>query len=303
MRRLLGFLILLLCPAVQAQNIEGQIIAAQYGTWTVPGTSPNSYAFSPTSCRVQGGASFFFAFTVGTPIKIIDGNPSLDEVVTPTSYVNTNDTCAVSIAPVNPHSTPFYLQSATGGLQEALNQNMTTPATNTIVLSSAWYQLVGPANVNAQIAAAKGGTQLNLVDVTTTPYNWYQWNGTHYVLVPVGSGGGQFNLTTNGNSGPAVLTPGTPPTLNVPNYAVSSAGQLGTRQSDLPVNNSTNTQPVDTDIYIANSPTSGASVYTPQQAATAANAHNGAFVIQPGAGRTRQLERTRQKVTASLDHG
>ncbi len=72
----------------------------------------------------------------------------------------------------------------------------------------------------------------------------------------------------------------------MPNYAVGSAGQLGTRQSDLPVNNSTNTSPVDADIYIANSPTAGASVYTPQQAVTAANAHNGSFIIQPGAGRT-----------------
>ena len=60
------------CPGVlwtqvQAQNIEGQIIASEYGTWTVPGYTSNAYSFAPGSCRVQGGASFFFAFNVGTP--------------------------------------------------------------------------------------------------------------------------------------------------------------------------------------------------------------------------------------------
>lgn len=253
MRKLIALLAVVFCCAhLQAQNIEGQIIASQYGTWKVPGTSPNSYAFSPTSCRVQGGASFFFAFATGTPVTIVDGTPSLTETVTPTSEVDTNDTCAISIAPVNAHQTPFYLTSATGGLQEALNQNMTTPATNTIVLNTAWYQMVGPANVAAQIAAAKGGTQLNLVDVTTTPYNWYQWNGTQYILVPLGG----------------------------------SAGNLGTRQADILANNQGNTAAVDQDIYIANSPTTGTTVYTPQQAATSANAHNGSFILQPGAGRT-----------------
>ena len=129
---------------------------------------------------------------------------------------------------------------------------MTTPATNTIVLDSAWYQQVGAANVAAVIGAAQGGTQLNLVDVTTTPYNWYHWNGTQYALVPLGG----------------------------------SAGNLGTRQSDILGNNQGNTAAVDQDIYIAGSPTAGVSTYTPQQAVTAAAAHNGSVILQPGAGRT-----------------
>ena len=145
MKKVLALLPLLLCVAsVQAQNIEGQIIASQYGKWRVPGYAPNTYSsFAPDSCRVQGGASFFFAFSSGTPITIVDANPSMTETVTPTAIVNSNVSCAITIAPVNDHQVPFYLTSATGGLQEALSQNMTTPATNTVVLDSAWYQLVG----------------------------------------------------------------------------------------------------------------------------------------------------------------
>src|ERR1700722_12151203 len=148
MKRLVWFLpILFWCAGAQGQNIEGQIIASQYGKWRVPGYAPNTYSsFAPDSCRVQGGASFFFAFSPGTSIQIVDANPSLTETVTPTATVNSNVTCAISIAPVNDHQVPFYLASATGGLQEALSQNMTTPATNTVVLDSAWYELVGTAN-------------------------------------------------------------------------------------------------------------------------------------------------------------
>jgi hypothetical protein len=76
-KNLLALLAILYCVTnVQAQNIEGQIIASQYGLWRVPGYAANTYSsFAPTSCRVQGGASFFFAFTAGTPTKIVDGNP------------------------------------------------------------------------------------------------------------------------------------------------------------------------------------------------------------------------------------
>src|ERR1700739_2725185 len=147
MKKVLALLTLLLCTAcVQAQNIEGQIIASQYGKWRVPGYAPNTYSsFAPDSCRVQGGASFFFAFSSGTSIRIVDANPSLTETVTPTAIVNSNVSCSISIAPVNDHQVPFYLTSATGGLQEALNQNLTIPQTNTVILDSAFYQLVGGA--------------------------------------------------------------------------------------------------------------------------------------------------------------
>ena len=162
MKKLLVLLTVLVCCAnVQAQNIEGQIIASQYGKWRVPGYAPNTYSsFAPSSCRVQGGASFFFAFTVGTPIAIVDANPALTETVMPTSTVDTNVSCAVTIAPINDHEVPFYLTSATGGLQEALNQNFTTPQTNTVILDSTFYELVGgAANAAAVIAAAQGSTQ------------------------------------------------------------------------------------------------------------------------------------------------
>ena len=102
----------------------------------------------------------------------------------PTSTVDSNVSCAVTIAPINDHQVPFYLTSATGGLQEALNQNFTTPQANTVILDNVFYELVGgAANAAAVIAAAQGSTKLGLMDVTQVPTVWYQWNGTQYVKV------------------------------------------------------------------------------------------------------------------------
>lgn len=176
MKRILFSLILVIAVRVShAQNIEGQIIASQYGQWRVEGYSADTYSFAPTACRVKGGASFFVPFQVGTPALIADGNPALNEVVTPSALAYNNQTCSVTITPANHHQLPFYLASATGGLQEALNANMTNPGINTIILSNDWYRLGG---TTAIIGTVKGSVNLNLVDVTTAPSTWYVWNVT-----------------------------------------------------------------------------------------------------------------------------
>lgn len=184
------FLILLLFLAptwLIAQNVESQIIAAQYGSWQVVGYAPSTYTFAPNTCRVQGGASFFNAFSVGVPIRIVDGNPSLSETVTPSAVTINNTTCAITISPAHQHNLPFYLTSATGGLQEAINAAHTEPAVNTVILDTTFYTLVGASNVSSTIYAASGYTQLGLVDVTQTPYVWYGWNGSHYVPIALAS--------------------------------------------------------------------------------------------------------------------
>lgn len=251
MKKLFGVvLILFCCASVQAQNIEGQIIASEYGRWKVPGYAANTFsAFAPDSCRVQGGASFFFAFTVGTPLLIVDSNPALTETVTPTSVVNSNVACAVSIAPVNNHQLPFSLTSATGGLQEALSQNLTNPQPNTVILDNAFYnQVGGAANVAGIIATVQGNAKLGLMDLTQVPTVWYAWNGTQYVKV--GNGGVGTGLNTEVN--------------------------------DLVANNVTNTAAQDLYDFVATGPT----VNNPQAAINAAAASNGSVILQPGVGRT-----------------
>ncbi|MGC2400607.1 MAG: hypothetical protein WA510_12515, partial [Acidobacteriaceae bacterium] len=248
MKKLLAVISLLLCcSCTRAQNIEGQIVASQYGRWRVPGYQPNTYnSFAPDSCRVQGGASFFPAFTVGTPVEIVDSQPSLNEVVTPTSIIESNVTCSITIAPVNNHQIPFYLTSATGGLQEALNNNLSSPQSNTVILDNVFYQLLPPgATAISVIGSVKGGPTLGLIDITTVPTTWYQWNGTQYVKV---------NIT-------------------------GTSGALGTLQNDVLGNNSTNTTAIDLYNFYATS------TYSPASAVAAAEAHNGSVTLSNSVGR------------------
>lgn len=201
MRRLPAALLVAFAScAAQAQTIEGQPIASQYGGWKVSGFAPNTYSFAPSSCRVQGGSSFFPAFTVGTPVRIVDGNPALSETVTPTAVTIDNVTCSITIAPVNQHNLPFYLTSATAGLQEALNANTTNPQPNTIVLNNDFYQLAGSSSAAAAIiASVQGQPQIGLVDITQVPTVWYQWNASQYVAVGGSVGGvGAFSQWQEG---------------------------------------------------------------------------------------------------------
>ena len=248
MKRIFLVLMGLVCVSgARGQNIEGQIIASQYGKWKVPGYAANTYSsFAPDSCRVQGGASFFFAFSAGTPIKIVDATPDMTETVMPTAIVNSNVACAITVAPLHDHQLPFSLTSATGGLQEALNANLTNPQSNTVILDNEFYQSVGGAtNAATVIAAAQGSYSLGLMDVTQTPTVFYQWNGTQYVKVGGGGGGADLNTLAN----------------------------------DLVANNSNNTAAQDLYDFVATGS------YSAQSAVSAATTNNGSVIIQPSAGR------------------
>src|SRR6201994_2155506 len=187
MKKLLLFVLAMLpcVPTLRGQT-GGQIIAAQYGEFRVIGSSAGGFSFPPATCQVSGGGRNFAAFSAGTPIKIVDSNPNFTEVATPSSvYISA---CSLNMATVYTHVPPFYLTSGTGGLQEAINANQTNDGPNTIVLNAEWYKLISPGNAAGIIAAVHGIPDLGLVDVTTTPSTFYQWNGSQYTAVAVGSG-------------------------------------------------------------------------------------------------------------------
>jgi hypothetical protein len=207
-----------------AQNIEGQIIAAQYGQWQLPGTATNSFVFLPNQCQVSGGGVNIAVPQQGNLVRIVDpGNPALDETVV-AGRVNINE-CSVQLTPANVHVPPFYLTSGTAGLQEAINANPAANQQNSVILNQQWYALGGSAEI---IAGVHGSTLISLVDITTTPYTWYVWNGTKYSAVaasgtPGGSSGSlQYNaggsfaganlvglIRGNGTSAPTSAVPGT----------------------------------------------------------------------------------------------
>ncbi len=175
---------------VQAQN-TGQIVAAHYGEFQVAGSTAGGFSFPPATCQVSADGKNFAAFSAGTPIRIVDGSPNQSEVATPSAvYIQA---CSVIMTTAYTHAPPYYLTSGTGGLQEAINANQTTDGPNTILLDAEWYKLIASGSAASVIASAQGIADLGIEDVTTTPYTFYQWNGTQYAAVTTGGGSSNYN--------------------------------------------------------------------------------------------------------------
>jgi hypothetical protein len=191
-------MVLVLVPCLlplQGQN-NGQIIAAQYGEFRVSGFDTGGFSFPPATCQVSAGGKNFAAFSAGTPIKIVDSNPNLTEVATPTSvYVGA---CSVNMVTLYNHVPPYYLTSGTGGLQEAITANQTIYGPNNIVLDTNWYSLIAPGNAASIIASVHGIPDLGLEDITTTPVHVLSVE-----RIAVHRGGGCFRATiTRGRPAP-----------------------------------------------------------------------------------------------------
>lgn len=241
MKRLLLALLAIafLCPRLQAQNVEGQIIASQFGSYRVPGIATGSLQFEPATCQVTGGGKNFAAFTTGVPVKIVDSNPALNEIDTPSNVFISQ--CAISMSTSHIHATPFYLTSGTGGLQEAIiNGPVRGGGPNTIILNADWYAQVSPGSPSAVIAAVTGNTNLGLVDVTTTPYTTYRWNGSQYVINTVtGATIPSTTLVLKGGNALGVAQAATPGTdYVIPTGSVASLNAA----SALPNNTTATTQ-------------------------------------------------------------
>ena len=273
MKKILLLLLIGLPCCARAQNIEGQIVASQFGEFKVQ-SEGNGFAFDPASCNVSGGGKNIPAFATGTPIKIVDNNPALIEIAIPISASINGSYCTVSMPTQYTH-TSFYLTSGTGGLQEAItNSKLLSGGPNTIILNAEWYELVSPANAATVIASVTGGASFGLVDVTTTPYSYYQWNGSQYVAVSAGSGSASFpaspgivyntnaSSATNASSSQIASALNTSPSTQLAPgvLPIASSGSLGVVKPD-----GTTTSVSGSGVITANTP-SGApnlGVFTP----------------------------------------
>lgn len=199
MRKII-FLLILGASLAQAQTGNGafpqkQYYASDYGAWQIPSQTANTYIFSPPSaCIVSqpSTSSPFDVFSTNAPILIRDASPSASEVVTPSNVISNSSFCGVIVSPIRNH-TSFTLMSATGGLQEVLNQiPAAIPYSVEVDIDRNWYvaiQAVPGATAAGLIASVKGNLAAYLVDKSQAPFVWYTWSGSQYVAVTIGSSG------------------------------------------------------------------------------------------------------------------
>ena len=222
-------------PAVNAQGALPPlwVRAAEFNQWSFPSQAANTYTFSGTNCfvypQVQGQLypGSFFAFGPNAnpyPVFIQDANPSNSEIVTPTAVSTVSSACGFIGSPVNQH-TSFVVKSGTAGLQEAVGTlgSAATPAYPwTVVIDRTTYSQVSglpSGTVPTIIAALKGSINVQLVDITTTPFSYYSWSGSAYVP----SQTSQFYPTVAASTGA-----GTSPTISIKGNAVSGTVTLTT---------------------------------------------------------------------------
>jgi hypothetical protein len=179
-----------LCVAAaagHAQSITHQFVASQFNNWhALPQSGPysntnlvagaNVVSVNPCS-YAAGGAPNIPVFVASTPIKVVDpGNAAVDEIITPTSI--TNGGCTATLTTSNAHTSPYFFQSGTYGLQEALNASVLSNQINTVLLDTNWFQAGGTSTI---IYSAAGNANTDISAVNFAPEVAYGWNGTHYV--------------------------------------------------------------------------------------------------------------------------
>lgn len=195
------------------------VYARAYNGWSIVGQQASTYTFNGGACSFSpynnGQSAPIFDFsglqgssTVYNPVFIQDANPSLNEIVTPTSTTNTAASCGFAATVANSH-TSFTLTSGTAGLQEAITAQLQTTPSFVVVLDKYWYQLVAafPSTTTPQsiIGAVTGSANVYIADMTTAPWTFYIWNGSKYVA-SAPSGGVPFTSLT-ALSAPTALRP------------------------------------------------------------------------------------------------
>lgn len=234
----LGALMLVMAVPVTAQSGQAlppsEVWAEGYNVLNIMGQGANTFtwnfsnATSPGACYgypLNNGASIpFFVFgltSAPVPIFIRDVNPTLSEVVTPSSATVTGSSCGFSASPANSHTT-FWVSSGSAGLYEALYANLKSPALLRVNLDAYWKTLVaalpGSKTVGGLIASiptSLGSVNLVIVDKTTTPATEYAWNGAAYaanggglptIAAGAGLGTGPAGLTVTGNGAGGVIS-------------------------------------------------------------------------------------------------
>lgn len=232
--------------------------ASDYGQWQIVGQTPNSYTFLPISaCQVPAPSTgTFFPFATNAPVEIVDVNSANSEVVTPSAVTPSatnpsSSSCGITVSPAHQHYN-FRLQSGTAGLQEVLNQISATNAFPAVVwLDRQWYTAASaiPGTTPAAIIAdAQGNSAVRLVDDTTTPFQYYAWNGSNYVIVGTATGGSSMPTVAAGAAA------GTSPTI---------ANASGGNGSTLTVNLTEGTAPTTGTLFTETWATSNAFTYEP----------------------------------------
>lgn len=186
--------------AAFAQGSNGQILyAGDFGQWSLPqGTTPANGAiqWNASICTVNPLGFQFTAPKVGRPLLILDGVPSLSEIVIPTTVIITASTCTVSATMAHTHYT-YQVRSGTAGLQEALDYSSGLSTGSLVAVTTGWSSGGGTSGM---LTGRTGSATVSFIDERNSCFVPYTWNGSTYAAGSSfcnGGGGSSALIQTN----------------------------------------------------------------------------------------------------------
>lgn len=207
-------------PGQVFSNIGGLLFASNFNEWSIPeGTTPTNSQIQWTNnkmCQPTSGGTTFQAFQVGSPITIVDANTANSEVVTVTNFNSNTYGCQIQAVMTHTHYS-YRIQSATQGLQEAINAANSLPYQ--VVVTPDWQRMGG---VTSQIINAKGNFNVTILDQRSSVIVPYIWNGSIYVATPFGSGAACGTAGDIQASGPSGFTCDALVTLNTTTHNITT---------------------------------------------------------------------------------
>ncbi len=183
---------LILGQAVASQfnwKLEASVVATAGATGTI--TLMPSFWMLPDSIQIT-------PWQIGLPVTVLDGN--ITENVTLSSFScapGSSPSCQASAFFAFSHSGRMYVQSATDGLQEAINY-LHAHEGGTVIVDHSW---LGSAS---QIINALGASNVLIHDIRSGHQDWYAWNGTSYVP----------ELSLNDGASPSIVFNNVTPVFN-----------------------------------------------------------------------------------------
>ncbi|MGH9482245.1 MAG: right-handed parallel beta-helix repeat-containing protein [Terriglobales bacterium] len=186
------FLTLGSAPAAKAQvastfpyRIWGTVSASAFGAWKLRSESQTAgpgittlHLDNSTPPTVLGGPSFQ-PLSTNAPLAI--GVGAQAETAVPSGVACSAGQCSVTLTLATDHTGLLIVQSATGGLQEAIDFQQRTGGM--VVIDETW------AGSNDQLASATGFANVPVVDERKGGLALYGWNGTAYVAAAAAASG------------------------------------------------------------------------------------------------------------------
>lgn len=225
-------LILLLSMPVAAQGLTryemaGRAVASQFA-WSVkaqvaspPEGGAGQITFDVPALTLSDEPSFE-PWQAGVPVLVQDG-VSTETVVLSDSQcsIGGSGTCEATADFAFGHNGPFTVQSASGGLQEAIDY-LRQGGGGTVLLTRSW------AAQATSIAAAIGDAAVQIEDTRGGATRWYTWSGGGYVPAALNASGGQLSAREIESQVYADQFPGTDIGAQVNNAIAALTGGCGT---------------------------------------------------------------------------